>query len=60
MSIHTSMCKYFENFNETQLPSIDNFYSSLKLESINEKDYQHANEVFKHYKCKTIKDYLSI
>ena len=34
------------------------FYSSLRLESVSEEEYSHANHVFDYYKCETLKDYL--
>ena len=50
----------FDVLSETQLPSIDGFYSSLKLESVTTEEYDHALRVFDHYKCKTIRDYLQL
>ena len=47
----------FERFNETQLPPIDKFYSSLTDESIKQKDYEHAQKVWKEFNCKTLGDY---
>ena len=31
----------WDKFHETNLPSINNFYSKLKLENIDKKDYNH-------------------
>ena len=47
----------FERFNETQLPSIDKFYSNLSDENITQKDYEHAQKVWKEFNCKTLGDY---
>ena len=47
----------WENFNETELPSKDKFYSSLGLEDISDSDYRHANKVFKVFKLNNIGDY---
>ena len=40
----------FEKFNESQLPSVDKFYSSLNDDTINEKEYEHALKVWKTIK----------
>ena len=39
----------WERFNETSLPSKKYFYSKLTLEDISDKDYEHAQKVFKEY-----------
>ena len=44
-------------FEETQLPSIDKFYSKLSDESIYQKDYEHAQNVWQSFNCKTLGDY---
>ena len=46
---------YYEN-----LPSIENFYSSLKLDNISEKDYNKTLEIYKKLNCKNIKEYLDM
>ena len=46
----------WEIFNETSLPSKKDFYSELILEDISDKDYEHAQKVFKKY-CKNMGDY---
>jgi hypothetical protein len=48
----------FEKLNETKLPSIDSFYSSIKDSKINEDDYQRAQKVWSILKCKNLKEYL--
>ena len=40
----------WKKFNETSLPAKKDFYSELTLEDIRDKDYEHAQEVFKEYR----------
>ena len=49
-----------ENIYDKNLPSIDKFYSSLKLQNISKKEYEKTIEIYKKLKCKNIKDYLEI
>ena len=46
----------YERFNKTSLPSKKDFYSELTLEDISDKDYEHAQKVFKEY-CTDMGDY---
>ena len=46
----------WERFNEASLPSKKYFYSELILEDISDKNYEHAQKVFKEY-CKNMGDY---
>ena len=46
-----------ERFKETELPPIEAFYSKLSDETISQKDYDHAHQVWKEFNCKTIGDY---
>ena len=46
----------WERFNETSLPPKKDFYSKLTLEDISDKDYEHAQKVFKKY-CTDMGDY---
>ena len=46
----------WERFNETSLPPKKKFYSELTLEDISDKDYEHAQKVFKEY-CTDMGDY---
>ena len=39
----------WERFNETSLPPKKDFHSELILEDISDKDYLHAQKVFKEY-----------
>ena len=45
---------------DKQLPSIDKFYSSLKLQNISQKEYDKTLDIYKKLKCKNVKDYLEI
>ena len=47
-----------ERFNETSLPDKKPFYSELNLEDITDKDYAHAQKVFKKLQLKNLGDYL--
>ena len=49
-----------ENIHDKDLPSIDKFYSSLKLQNISQKEYDKTLEIYKKLKCKNVKDYLEI
>ena len=44
----------FEKFLETELPLIDQFYSSLTKEGITQEEYEHAQKVWKHFKIKNL------
>ena len=45
---------------DEELPSIDKFYSSLKLQDIEKEEYDKTLKIYKKLKCKNIKDYLQI
>ena len=49
-----------ENIYDKELPLINKFYSSLKLQNISLKEYDKTLEIYKKLKCKNIKDYLEI
>ena len=49
-----------ENIYDKQLPPIDKFYSSLKLQNISQKEYDKTLVIYKKLKCKNVKDYLDI
>ena len=49
-----------ENIYNESLPPIENFYSSLKLNSISEEDYDKTLEIYKKLNCTNIKEYLDI
>ena len=46
-----------KKFAETQLPSIDKFYSSLSEENITEDDYSHALDVWNEFGIKNLGEY---
>ena len=46
----------FENFKE-QLPSKENFYSSLTVKKISGKEYEHVLKVWNKFEMKKMKDY---
>ena len=47
----------WERFNETSLPSKEDFYSNLNREDIDDIDYRHGNNVFKGFKLENLGDY---
>ena len=49
-----------ENIYNKELPPIENFYSSLKLDNISEEDYDKTLDIYKKLNCKNIKEYLDI
>ena len=49
-----------KNIYNKELPPIEKFYSSLKLNNISEKDYNKTLEIYKKLNCKNIKEYLDI
>ena len=50
----------WDQFNETQLPPIDVFYSNLNMSLISEEDYQHAQRVWKEFGIRDLGDYHDI
>ena len=47
----------YDRLFETKLPSIENFYSKLNDVNISPEDYTHAQNVWNHFGCKTMRDY---
>ena len=47
----------WEKFNETSLPSNEDFYSNLNKEDVDDIDYRHGNNVFKGFKLENLGDY---
>ena len=47
----------WERFDETSLPNKESFHSSLNMESIDDIDYRHGNNVFKRFKLKNLGKY---
>ena len=50
----------WKRFDETCLPLKESFYSQLNLEEISDKDYEHAEKVFRMMKCKDLGDYHDV
>jgi hypothetical protein len=44
----------------TELPPIEEFYSSLTNATVSEEDYKHARRVFRAFKCKNMLEYTEI
>ena len=49
-----------DKFNETELPSIDKFYSKLQKKHISHKDYAHAKKIWNVFGLKTLGDYHNL
>ena len=47
----------WEKYNETSLPSTEDFYRNLNMEDIDDIDYRHGNNVFKGFKLENLGDY---
>ena len=47
----------WERFNETSLPSKEDFYSNLNMENIDDIDYRHGNNVFKRFELENLEQY---
>ena len=47
----------FKKFNDTELPSEDKFFSSLKNEDISEKDYEKAKNIWDTFNIKRLGEY---
>ena len=47
----------WEKFNETSLPSKEDFYSNMNMDDIDDIDYRHGNNVFKGFKLENLGDY---
>ena len=47
----------WKQFNETSLPSKEDFYSNLNMENIDDIDYKHGNNVFKRFELENLGDY---
>ena len=45
-----------ENIYNENLPSIENFYSSLKLDGISKEDYNKTLEIYEKLNCKILKN----
>lgn len=49
-----------EILNEKQLPSREKFFDSLSQSTLSVENYQHALDVFSHFKCKDIGQYFDL
>ena len=49
-----------ERFDETALPPKEAFSSKLSNETISQKDYDHVQQVWKSFNCKTLGDYYDL
>ena len=49
-----------DNIFDKELPSIDKFYSSLKLQNVSKEEYDKTIDIYKKLGCKNVKDYLEI
>uniref|UniRef100_A0ABD2WCX1 DNA-directed DNA polymerase n=1 Tax=Trichogramma kaykai TaxID=54128 RepID=A0ABD2WCX1_9HYME len=55
--------EYITNFNKleaTELPPIEEFYSSLTDSTVSEKDYKHAVDVWEHFNTTNIGEYSDL
>ena len=50
----------WEKFNETSLPSKEDFYSNLNMENIDHIDYRYGNNVFKRLEFENLGDYHNL
>ena len=50
----------FKKFDETELPSRDKFFSSLRSESISEEDYERAKNVWNTFCIKNLGEYQDL
>ncbi|KAL9963725.1 hypothetical protein ACROYT_G027259 [Oculina patagonica] len=50
----------WERFNDTSLPEKEKFYSKLNDEHITDEEYEHANSVWKTFKCENLGDYHNL
>ena len=49
-----------ENIYDKNLPPINKFYSTLKLQNISQDEYDKTLDIYKKLGCKNVKDYLKI
>ena len=50
----------FNKFDETELPSIDKFYSSLNLSGITQSEHDYAKKVWRNLCCRNMGDYHDV
>ena len=49
-----------DNIFDKELPSIDKFYSSIKLQNIAKEQYDQTINIYEKLKCRSVKDYSKI
>ena len=49
-----------KNIYNKELPPIEDFYSSLKLQNISKEQYDETLRIYKQLKCKNVKNYLEM
>ena len=49
-----------EVFKETCLPPKEAFYSKLKMAGITDEEYEHAQQMWTRYNCRTMEDYTTL
>ncbi|XP_061712768.1 uncharacterized protein LOC133521721 [Cydia pomonella] len=54
------MIKSYDSLNATSLPTKPEFYNCLSDSPISDIDYAHAQDVWDHFKCKTMLDYSNL
>jgi len=47
-------------YNDTQLPSQDQFYDGLNDKHLSDSDYKHAQNVWNEFNCKILRDYTRL
>ena len=50
----------WDQFEDTKLPPMESFYSSLNMSGVSESDYQHAQRVWEEFRIRSIGDYHDI
>ena len=50
----------WKRFDETLLPNIEDFYSSLNMEDIADVDYRHERKAYKEFKINNLGDYHNL
>lgn len=50
----------WERLDETSLPGKKEFYSTLTEEDIDDTEYEHAENIWSHFECKTLGEYSDL
>ena len=50
----------WDRFEDTELPPIESFYSSLNMSGVSESDYKHAQRVWEEFRIRNIGDYQDL